>query len=88
MILLRLISWPYIRKHALRWLLTIAGIVLGVAVFVGMHTANQSVLYAFRQTVDRIAGSTSSRFLQVKRASTKTCWIACRRFRRFASRFP
>jgi putative ABC transport system permease protein len=57
MILLRLISWPYIRKHALRWLLTMAGIVLGVAVFVGMHTANQSVLYAFRQTVDRIAGS-------------------------------
>lgn len=58
MILLRLISWPYMRKHALRWLLTLAGIVLGVAVFVGMHTANQSVLYAFQQTVDRIAGST------------------------------
>ena len=35
MILLRLISWPYARKHLLRWLLTTAGIVLGVAVFVG-----------------------------------------------------
>ena len=35
-----------------------AGIVLGVAVFVGMHTANQSVLAAFHQTIDRIAGST------------------------------
>ncbi|HLH00221.1 MAG TPA: FtsX-like permease family protein [Bryobacteraceae bacterium] len=58
MILLKLISWPYVRRHRLRWLLTIAGIVLGVAVFVGMHTANQSVLYAFRQTVDRIAGAT------------------------------
>ena len=46
MILLRLISWPYFRKH-LSTLLTIAGIVLGVAVFVGMHTANQSVLFAF-----------------------------------------
>jgi putative ABC transport system permease protein len=67
MILLRLISWPYIRKHALRWLLTIAGIVLGVAVFVGMHTANQSVLYAFRQTVDRIAGSTQ---LQISSGET------------------
>ena len=32
------------------------GIVLGVAVFVGMHTANQSVLFAFSRTVDRIAG--------------------------------
>src|SRR6266496_4453433 len=58
MILLRLISWPYFRKHILRTLLTTAGIVLGVAVFVGMHTANQSVLFAFSRTVDRIAGKT------------------------------
>jgi putative ABC transport system permease protein len=57
-ILLRLISWPYFRKHILRTLLTVAGIVLGVAVFVGMHTANQSVLFAFSTTVDRIAGKT------------------------------
>lgn len=58
MILLRLISWPYFRRHVLRTALTTAGIVLGVAVFVGMHTANQSVLYAFSSTVDRIAGKT------------------------------
>jgi putative ABC transport system permease protein len=58
MILLRLISWPYFRRHVLRTALTTAGIVLGVAVFVGMHTANQSVLFAFSRTVDRIAGKT------------------------------
>lgn len=58
MILLRLISWPYLRKHALRTALTTAGIVLGIAVFVGMNTANQSVLSAFSLTVDRIAGKT------------------------------
>ena len=58
MILLRLISWPYARKHLLRTLLTTAGIVLGVAVFVAMHTANQSVLAAFHSTIDRIAGQT------------------------------
>ena len=58
MILLRLISWPYARRHLLRTLLTAFGIVLGVAVFVGMHTANQSVLAAFHQTIDRIAGQT------------------------------
>ena len=40
--LLRLISWPYLKKHAVRSLLTVIGIVLGVAVFVGMHTANQA----------------------------------------------
>ncbi|HEU0122618.1 MAG TPA: FtsX-like permease family protein [Bryobacteraceae bacterium] len=56
--LLRLISWQYVRKHLLRTVLTMAGIVLGVAVFVGMHTANQSVLSAFNKTVDRIAGAT------------------------------
>ena len=58
MILLRLISWPYTRKHLVRTLLTTAGIVLGVGVFVGMHSANQSVLYALHETVDRIAGAT------------------------------
>jgi putative ABC transport system permease protein len=66
-ILLRLISWPYFRRHVLRTLLTTAGIVLGVAVFVGMHTANQSVLYAFSRTVDRIAGKTE---LQVNAGET------------------
>ena len=58
MILLRLISWQYVRKHKFRWFLTIAGIVIGVAVLVGMHTANQSVLYAFQRTIDQIAGTT------------------------------
>src|ERR1051325_6585934 len=67
MILLRLISWPYFRKHVLRTALTTAGIVLGVAVFVGIHTANQSVLFAFSRTVDRIAGKTE---LQVTAGET------------------
>ncbi len=56
--LLHLISWQYTRKHGLRTVLTMVGIVLGVAVFVGMHTANQSVLVAFHKTVNRIAGAT------------------------------
>ena len=56
--LLRLIRLPYARKHLLRSILTTAGIVLGVALLVGMRTANQSVLRAFNQTVDRIAGKT------------------------------
>src|SRR5690348_18146404 len=65
--LLRLISWPYVRRHLLRSLLTVTGIVLGVALFVAMHTANQSVLFAFRQTVDRIAGATQ---LQISAGET------------------
>jgi putative ABC transport system permease protein len=58
MMLLRLLTWPYLRKHLLRWALTIAGIVLGVAVFVAMHTANRSVFSAFDRTIDQIAGAT------------------------------
>jgi len=58
MILFRLISWPYLRKHALRSLLTILGIVIGVSVFFAMHAANQSVFGSFQETIRRIAGAT------------------------------
>jgi putative ABC transport system permease protein len=38
--------------------LTVAGIVLGVAVFLAMHTANRSIFSSFDKTVDQIAGRT------------------------------
>ena len=43
--LLRLISWPYLRKHVLRTMLTIGGIVLGgsLAGFLSGHGATYSV---------------------------------------------
>lgn len=58
MMLLRLLAWPYLRRHILRWILTVAGIVLGVAVFIAMHTADRSVFGAFDKTIDQIAGAT------------------------------
>lgn len=58
MILLALISWPYVRKHALRSALTVAGIALGVSVFVAMRAANAAVFQSFQQTVTRVAGAT------------------------------
>ncbi len=58
MILLRLITWPYVRRHLARASLTTLGIVLGVAVFVAMYTANQAVLRGLEHTVDRVAGKT------------------------------
>src|SRR5687767_7819822 len=67
MILLRLISWPNVRKHVLRTIMTTAGIVLGVAVFLGMHAANDSIRQAFARTVDRIAGKTE---LQISAGET------------------
>ncbi|MEZ5354109.1 MAG: FtsX-like permease family protein [Bryobacteraceae bacterium] len=65
--MLRLLTLPYVRKHKLRSALTLAGIVLGVAVFVGMHTANRTVSRAFQRTIDRIAGKTQ---LQVTAGET------------------
>jgi putative ABC transport system permease protein len=56
--LLRLISWPYARKHRLRSLLTTMGIVLGVGIFAGMHSVGASVLSSLNNTIDRIAGKT------------------------------
>ncbi len=65
--LILLLGVPYLRKHKLRTGLTVAGIVLGVALFLGMHSGNRSVLAAFRQTVNRVAGSTE---LQVSSGET------------------
>lgn len=58
MILFRLISWPYVRRHALRSLLTVTGVAIGIAVFVAMHAANDAVFRVFQQTVSRLAGAT------------------------------
>jgi putative ABC transport system permease protein len=57
-ILFRLISWPYVRQHALRSALTVAGIALGIAVFVSMRAANAGVFEAFETTVTQLAGRT------------------------------
>ena len=56
--LFRILSWPYLKRHILRWTLTVAGIVLGVAVYVAMNTVNTSVQGAFSDTVEQIAGKT------------------------------
>jgi putative ABC transport system permease protein len=56
--LFRLLSLPYLPRHVLRWTLTVAGIVLGVAVYVAMNTVNASVQGAFNDTVQHIAGAT------------------------------
>ncbi len=56
--LLRLLSLAYARKHKLRTAITLAGITLGVAVFVAMYMTNRAILTSFRRTVDQIAGAT------------------------------
>ena len=57
MSLLRLISWPYARKHLLRYALSVVGIALGIGIAVALQGGTQSVLSDLRQTVAQIAGS-------------------------------
>jgi putative ABC transport system permease protein len=58
MSLLRLVSWPYLRRHLGRTILTVTAVAMGVGVFVAMRGANAAVLGSFQDTIDRIAGAT------------------------------
>jgi len=49
--LLRLISWPYARKHLLRYAPVGSGIALGIGIAVALQGGTQTVLSDFRQTV-------------------------------------
>jgi len=54
--LLKLISLRHLRGAPLRSCLTVAGVAVGVATMVGVTALNESVMSAFRSTVDTIAG--------------------------------
>ena len=56
LVLLRQISIPEYRKHLLRNILTIFGIMLGVAIFAAVRSANSSLKTALRDTIDQLAG--------------------------------
>ncbi len=62
--LLKLITLRHIVTEKTRTLLTLTGIVLGVALFVSVRLANESILYTFRETINAVAGKTT---LQITR---------------------
>lgn len=51
-----LIGWPYVRRHAWRYALLVAGVALGVAVAVAIQGGARSILGEFHDTVARMAG--------------------------------
>jgi putative ABC transport system permease protein len=55
--LLRGISWPYFRRHWVITLLTVAGVALGVGVYLAIELSAASLKVSMRQTVNRIAGA-------------------------------
>ncbi len=54
--LLRTLSVSYVRRHRAKTLLTLLGVVVGVATYVAVVGARGSLLGGIRETVDRMAG--------------------------------
>jgi len=57
--LLRLISLRHLRAARGRSLLTLFGVMLGVAVVFAVDVVNTSVMHSFRATIDKVAGKTA-----------------------------
>jgi putative ABC transport system permease protein len=55
--LVRRVTWPSVAAHPGRSLLTLAGIAIGVAVFLAVRLANVSITEAFATSLDLFAGS-------------------------------
>lgn len=54
--LLSFLTWRYFQQHRLRTLLTVSGIILGVAVVVAIAIVNRSLIGSFQRTIDLVAG--------------------------------
>lgn len=55
-VLLRGVSWPYFKKHWVITLLTLAGVTLGVGVYIAIELSSASLAVSLRRTVDKVAG--------------------------------
>jgi len=54
--LLRTLSLSYVRRHVAKTLLTLLGVIVGVATFSSIRSAQGTLVQGIRSTVDRIAG--------------------------------
>lgn len=57
-VLFRWISFRHLFREPRAWL-TLIGVALGISVFISIRIANQSVLSAYRHSVDAVAGNTT-----------------------------
>lgn len=57
--LLKTFIWRDIRHNAIRSLLTVIGVALGVAVMLAINLANESTLSRFKETIDLVAGKSN-----------------------------
>lgn len=54
--LLRTLSLSYVRRHMAKTLLTLLGVIVGVATFSSIESAKGTLIKGIRSTVDRVAG--------------------------------
>ncbi|OGU15996.1 MAG: ABC transporter permease [Geobacteraceae bacterium GWC2_53_11] len=54
--LLRTLSLSYVRRHLAKTILTLLGVVVGVATFSSIESAKETLVKGIRSTVDRVAG--------------------------------
>jgi hypothetical protein len=54
--LLRTLSLSYVRRHVAKTLLTLLGVIVGVATFSSIESAKGTLVKGIRSTVDRVAG--------------------------------
>ena len=55
--LFRLLTWPYLKRHAWGQILPLLGIALATGVYASMHLANRAITDSFRAVEEALAGS-------------------------------
>ena len=79
--MLQLSAWRFHRRHLLQLFLSIAGIALGVGVYVGVDVANTSANAAFETSAAFVRGATTHRLLPLERSLDEQIFVE-----QFASR--
>lgn len=86
--LLALSSLRFYRRHPWQLLLAVAGIALGVAVFVGIELANDSARRAFDTSSSAASEQTTHRLLPTASALPESVYFELKRDRRFVAATP
>lgn len=88
LVLLCLASLRFYGRHPWQLVLAIAGIALGIAVFVGIELANDSARRAFDSSSAAVRGQTSHRLLPLSGTLDEAVYLALKRDRRFVASAP
>jgi len=81
-------SFRFYRRHPWQLVLAVAGIALGVAVFVGIQLANDSARRAFDASSAAVRGQTTHRLLPLAAALPESVYLALKHDRRFVVSAP